>query len=317
EHSEDCRIILLDRGSDPETEQILHEFAEYLGDGAILLRSERARGFVETINLGLERASAPLMIAVRTSTLVTPGWMEPLREAAQKPDAGVLVPVFQPREGAFSTRVKGEPPPAETGCGSFAAIGITRPLYERAGGFDCGMDGDSWCLRDYSRRAHGAGFRTLSVAGPPVLFREEPAYGSSERRERLRVESEAIFRARWGEDHAYCLRLPRNIHPEKLSLSFHTMLAGARKGHHFFVLSPGTVFRRILNAGFHRLHGNITVERIPALFPSRAVRSACARFRETYPGGVLLSGMEAVLDVCVGKGVTFHEVESAFTAAEV
>lgn len=317
ENSAGCRMILLDRGSDPETEQILHEFAEYLGDGAILLRSECARGFVETVNLGLSRASAPLMIALRESTRVTTGWLEPLREAALKPEAGVLVPVLEPREGVSPQREIRKDFQLETFRGSFAAIGITRLLYEKAGGFDSGMDGGFWCLRDYSRRAHAAGFRTLRVGGPPVLFREEPVYGSSERRERRRLESEAVFRARWGEEHAYCLRLSRSVEPEALSQAFDAILVGARKGHRFLVLSPCAVFRKIVRAGFHRLHENITVERLSRFFPSRAVRSACDRFRETYPDGTLLDGIEVLLDVAGVKDVPFVEMKNRFTAAEV
>jgi GT2 family glycosyltransferase len=317
EHSEDSRLILLDLGSDPETEQLLHDFADYLGDRAVLLRSERTRGFVETVNRGLATATAPLMIALRASSRVTAGWLKPLREAALRPEAGVLVPTLEPQGVACSPREIRKDIPLETSHGSFAAIGITRLLYERIGGFDNEMDGNGWCLRDYSRRAHKAGFRTLRVEGPPVLFREEPAYGSSERRERIRRESAAVFSARWGEERVYCVCFSRRADPEMLSRVFDVILAGARKGHLFFVLSPCSVYRKIARAGLHRMHENITVQRLSRVFPSRAVRSAFTRFRKTYPDMKMLNGMEGLLDVDGETGIPFVELEKRFTAAEV
>jgi glycosyltransferase involved in cell wall biosynthesis len=317
EHSGSCRLILLDLGSDQETEQLLHEFAEFLGERAILVRFERTRGAVETVNRGLAMASAPLMIALRAGSRVTAGWLEPLREAAQRSDTGILVPCLAHYGGGRSRWKRREGMPFEVSCGTFNAIGITRRLYERVGGFDCGLDGDVLCLRDYSRRADMAGFRTLNVEGPPVLFREEAVYGSRARRERLLRESAAVFRARWGENRAYCLRLSRDADKETLVRVFGVILAGARRGHRFFVLSPSGVYRRIIGAGLHRLHENITLERLSRFFPTRSFRSAIVRFRATHPDLKLLNGMQGLLDFDGEVGVPFAEMENRFTAVEV
>jgi hypothetical protein len=317
EHSGDARLILLDLGSDTETEQLLLDFAEFLGERAILFRSERTRGFVETVNRGLSTASAALMIALRASSRVTSGWLEPLRVASQKPDAGVLVPCLAPKGGGQSLRKRSEGMPAEASHGAFSAVGITRCLYEKIGGFDCGLDGDVWCLRDYSRRADRAGFHTLHVEGPPVLFRDEAVYGSPARRELLLRESAAAFSARWGDGQTYSLCLSRNAPQEALSRVFAVILAGARRGHRFFVLVPSGMSRRIKGAGLHRLHENITLVPLSRFFPSRSVRSAFARFRVTYPDMKLLSGMEGLLDLDGEVGVPFTEIENHFTAVEV
>jgi glycosyltransferase involved in cell wall biosynthesis len=317
EHSDDARLILLDLGSDTETEQLLHEFAEFLGERAILFRSERALGFVETVNRGLSTASAPLMIALRASSRVTSGWLEPLRVASQKPDAGVLVPCLAPKGGGQSPRKRSEGMPAEASHGVFSAIGITRRLYEKIGGFDCGLDGNVWCLRDYSRRADLAGFHTLHVEGPPVLFRDEAVYGSPARREQLLRDSAAAFSARWGEGQTYSLCLSRNADQEALARVFAVILAGARRDHRFFVLVPSCMYRRIKGVGLHRLHENITLEPFSRFFTSRSVRSAFARFRVTYPDMKLLSGMEGLLDLDGEVVVPFTEMENHFTAVEV
>jgi len=317
EHSDDARLILLDLGSETETEQLLHEFAEFLGDRAILFRSEQTRGFVETVNRGLSTASAPLMIALRASSRVTSGWLEPLRETARRPDAGVLVPRLLLHGGGQSSRKRTEVMAMETSHGTFSAIGITRRLYAKVGGFDCGLDGNVWCLRDYSRRADLAGFRTLHVDGPPLLFRDEAVYGSAARRERLLRESAAAFSARWGEAQTYSLCLSRNADQETLSRVFAVILAGARRGHRFFVLVPSGMYRRIEGAGLHRLHENITLERLSRFFPSRSVRLAFARFRDTHPDMKLLNGIEGLVELDGEVGVSIAEMENRFTAVEV
>jgi glycosyltransferase involved in cell wall biosynthesis len=317
EHSEDARLILLDLGSDPETEQLLHEFAEFLGDRAILFRSERTRGFVETVNRGLSTASAPLMIALRASSRVTSGWLEPLRAASQAPDSGVLVPRLVPHGVRQSGKKRDGGRYGEASHGTFSAIGITRRLYERIGGFDCGLDGDVVCLRDYSRRADRAGFRTVHVEGPPVLFREEAVYGSPARRDRLLRESRAEFIARWGDERTYCVHLSREADKEMLERVFGMILTGARRGNRIIVLAPSGLYRSVVGIGLHRLHENITVERLSRFFPSRSVRSAFDRFLVIHPDMKLLNGMEGLRDLDGEVGVPVAEMVNSFTAVEV
>ncbi len=319
-HSADARLILMDLCSEFETEQLLHEFAEYLGERAVLVRSERMRGLIDTINKGLSMASAPLMVALRSSCRVTPGWLDPLLETSRDQRAGVLVPSLAPIAGDMGGGQQASGNTCrEARRGSFTAMGITRSLYERIGGFDNGLDGAVWCLADYSRRAERAGFQTLRVDGPPVLYREEPVYGAIERRKRILMESETLFRARWGEDHAYCLSISRKAPEGALTRLFDVILAGARRGNRFCVLAPFGVYRRLAGRGLHRLHENIEVERLSCFFPSRSMRAAFRRYRDRCPDMKLLNGLEGLLDLDgdQARAVSFAEMENLFTTAEV
>ena len=151
---------------------------------ALLLRSESAHGFVATVNRGLAKAEAPLAVVMRSTSRVTAGWLEPFQEASLRPDAGIIVPCLYSGGTAPAPTKKRERPAVEALYGSFSALGITRDLYAAIGDFDEGLDGDVWCLKDYSRRADRAGFRTLRLAGPPILYREKIPYGSLARREK-------------------------------------------------------------------------------------------------------------------------------------
>jgi GT2 family glycosyltransferase len=354
-HSVDFRLILLDIGSDQATQQLLHEFAEFLDSRALLLRSENAQGFVATVNRGLARAEAPLMVVMRSTTRVSAGWLEPFQEASLRPDAGILVPCLDPigitpankqrnpdvgallaapqsgrasaaptidmlncrRTTTLSSIKRPEGPAGEVHHGSFSALGITRNLFAAIGGFDESLDGDIWCLKDYSRRADRAGFRTLRLAGPTVLYRERIPYGSLERREKMVMESIATYTARWGEEQVFCAFFAPRTDQETLGKAFSTMLRASRRGHHFFVFAPPSVYRMILSASFHLLHDAILVKKLPRIFPLRAGRAAFARLRARYHDICLLTGMDGLLDFEGEKGITFTEFEKSISPAEV
>ncbi len=316
-HSPDARLILMDCGSDQETEQLLHEFAEFLDSRALLLRSENAHSFVETINRGLARATASLAIIMRTSSRVTAGWLEPLREASLEPDAGIMVPrlIFS---GASSFPEILQNPSAREAChGSFAVLGITKKLHDAIGGFDERLDSGVWCLKDYSRSADRAGFRTLNLAGPPVFCREIIPYGSLERRERVLLESIASYTARWGDEHVFCAFFAPDCDRESLGKAFNAMLSGARQGHRFFVFAPPSTYRKIVCASLHILHANILVEKLPRFFLSRACRSAFKRLCDTFRNIRILVGIEGLLGLDGENGVTFAEFEKSISIAEV
>ncbi len=317
EHAPDARLILLDAGGDPETGRVLHEFAEYLDDRVILLRTGGPACLVDTLNRGLALASAPLVIALRTSSFVTSGWLEPLQAAALGPDAGVLVPCLAPAGSLPRPEINRCDIPAEACRGSFTAIGITSRLYREIGGFDGGLDGAYWCLRDYSRRAWQAGFRTLAVEGPPVLYRDRAVYGSPERRERILWESMKSYRDRWGEEHGYCFCLAQDPAGEAIDRIFAVALEGARRGERFFVLAPSRTYRTIAAAGLHRLHEHIVVERLSHWFPARALRSAFSAQLEKYPDLQPVTGAEGLCAPGGVTGIPFAELERNFTRGEV
>ncbi|HKZ17768.1 MAG TPA: glycosyltransferase [Geobacteraceae bacterium] len=282
EHTPNARFILLDNASERETEILLQEFAEALGDRALLFRNDKIEEFVALVNKGLARSEAPVLALVKNTTLVGKRWLEPMLElVSRRPDAGLMVPRLVAKGvGIPFGRKVSTSPPIEITHADFAAVLILKRLHDRVGGFDEGLDGALWCLKDYSRRAWKEGFVTVSVPGAAVFHEEEIPLSSQIRREERVRESVATYVRRWGRDLSYCLDMPADIDPDGMRQEFETLLGSARLGHHFTVIAHAKTYGKIVRAGYDLLHENIVVERLPLFFASGAATRLLARLRK-------------------------------------
>jgi len=77
-HSPAARFILVNNGSDRETERLLEEFAEILDQRAVLLHNIVNQGYVRAVNKGLTHAKAPYVAIVSNTSTVTGCWLESL-----------------------------------------------------------------------------------------------------------------------------------------------------------------------------------------------------------------------------------------------
>ena len=309
-YSPGARLILLNNGSDRETESLLEEFAESLDDRALLISTGVNLGFVRAVNRGLARSEADFAAVVKNSSLVSEGWLDPLVTLARtRPEAGIVVPRLVPgpvKRGAHGAASSLSI--TEISCGDFAAMLIRRGMYEQIGGFDEGMDGGTWCLKDYVRRALRAGFLTYAAEGAPVFYGEDPPLGSLVRREETLGRSIATYNERWGEERSFCVYFPKGADSAAARRSFDVMLSGARQGCSFTVLvSPGT-FQELVKAGCGNLHRDIRVEKLPRLFPEGSVKKRIETLRAATPGLVPVSGIE---------GMPFPGDDAAFSFAEL
>ena len=290
EHTPGARIILVDNGSDRETERLLQEFAELLDSRALLMRSDQNLGFVTAANRGLARGEAQWLAVVRNTSVVAGDWLAPLiAHGCDHNDAGIMIPRLVdtlPVHGRSAVGV-----PAETDHGSFAAMLVRRDLFERIGGFDDRLDGGVWCLKDYSRRAWQTGFRTCSVPAGVVAFREETPFGSAGRREEARLRSQTLYRERWGDERSFCLYLPKETGTESFAGQRELLLRGARQGHTFDVILPAGVKKEMGRAFPFPGHENIRWHACPALFPGRWLEREVARLREASPETVFVHGL--------------------------
>ena len=310
DQSPGARFILVDNGSDRETERILQEFAELLDNRALLLRNDVNQGYVRAVNRGLARAEAPLAAVVRNTSQVSPGWLEPLlRCVAECPQAGIVVPTIveaADRKGAAGG--KADHSRRETSCGSLAAMVIRKALYDAAGGLDEELDGGMWCLKDFSQRAREHGFLTLAVPASLVAAREEPQLGSAERRsETLRLSAER-YRERWGEGRAFCIVFPAGVSRPVWEEKKGALLAGARCGHIFTVLAESHLYRELCQTGEDHLHDGIVLRRIPRLFKERWVARTLEGLRE---------GRGDTTAVCGVDGIPFPGGEPAISFADL
>lgn len=296
-----ARFILFDSGSERETEKLLQEFADGLDDRALLMRDDSNIGFVRAVNRCFERTEAPYIALVRNTTLVSAGWLEPLLKfAAAHPEAGILVPCLK---GVSESRG-----PIEVASASFAAMVITRQLFQQIGGFDEGLDGGGFCLRDYTRRACAKGFFTYQVPGPVVSFQEEVQFGSERRRQETLRRVLALFKERWGEGGSYLIHVPKGVEPELLREKLDWLTKGARHGDSFVVLLPAALYKAARQARFDVLHENVRLVPLPRLTGDAGRRRVFERIMAQDP---------AMLPVAAINGIAFPWSESYLPFTEL
>ena len=315
-HSPGARFILLNNGSDRETESLLEEFAEALDEQALLISTRINLGFVPAVNRGLARAEADFAAVVRSSSLVTEGWLEPLLTlAATRHEAGVIVPrIVKKTVGRGEQGISSPAAAMESSCGDFASMLIRRKMYERVGGFDEEMDGGLWCLKNYSRRALKAGFLTFAAEGAPVRCGDELPLGSLTRREETLARSIAAYNERWGTERSFCVYFHKDADSAAVRRNMDVMLAGARQGHSFTVLVSPVTFLHLVRNGCDRLHGNIRLEKLPRFFAAERVRRGAAALRFATPGLVTVSGSEGIPLPGEDGGIPFTELERLINA---
>jgi len=280
EHTPDSRLILVDNCSDRDTERMLEEFAEALDVRVLLLRTTVNEGFVKAVNRGVARSETPLVAVVRHNSRVMPGWLEPLLAFAdEEPSAGIVVPGFvdagpRRRVSNGSPVVRGMELPAA----DFAALMMRHSLFEQIGGFNEELDGGEWCLKEFSRRACRAGFRTCAVPEGMVCRVEDVQFGSLSRRAEHQKSISSQFVAQWGTECSFCLHLPRESDLSAFMVTFPVIIAAARQGHRITILAHARVARDLLREGVHHRHRHVEVVALPALMPARTVRQVLEGF---------------------------------------
>jgi GT2 family glycosyltransferase len=310
-HSPAARFIMVDNGSDRDTERMLEEFAEGLDHRAILLRDNVNRGYVRAVNRGLARSDARYRVVVNSTSIVAESWLEPMTGfAAGRRDVGIIVPLLVRGAGRKPpARSRPQAAPVEADHGSFAAMLVTKEAYDIIGGLDEEMDGGLWCLRDLSRRAYRAGFQTFRIDAGIVAYEDDIQLGSVERRHLSLQRSIALYRERWGESRSFCIHLPKVAEMDALVQRLEILLRGARQGHSFTILAHGRLFRELTKAGLDRLHENIRFLPIPLIFEARAVARALTSEDPAMAGAKPVTGIDGIPFPAGIKGMPFEELE--------
>lgn len=289
------RFILIDNGSDRETERLLEEFSDILAERALFLKTSANQGFVKAVNRGLAQVEAPYAVIVRNTTLVAGGWLEPMVDLANsRPDAGIIVPRLELERAQGRRKRAASPSTAvtEVSHGSFAALLVRKDLVERQGGFDEGLDGGLWCLRDYSRRALRNGFLTFAAEGVAVTYTDEVLFGSVARREETVRRSAETCEARWGREDAVCVYFPRDVEPDAVRDKLDVILQGARMGQRFtLILHPG-LHKSLIESGHGALHRNIAMVQLPRFFASGEIRKIIGKLVAARGDTVSVSGVD-------------------------
>ena len=317
-HSPDARFILVDNGSDRETERLLEEFAEILDQRAVLLRNNVNQGYLRAVNKGLAHAEAPYVAIVSNTSTVTDGCLESLISfARERNEAGIIVPrLFDGAAGKPAKSGRAPAKPIETDHGSLAVMLLKKQLYDIIGGLDEEMDGGLWCLKDFSRRAYRAGYFTFRVEEGIACYLEEIRFGSVERREIAVQGSITRYRERWGNDGSFLLHIPKDVDTGILRQKLEIIRQGARQGDLFTVLTHARLYRKLKRAGFDRLHENIRFVRLPLIFETRAINKTLACMNATMPDARAVTGIDGMPFPAGMESIPFAELERMIATAQ-
>lgn len=288
EASPQARLVMVNNGSERETESILHEFAEALDDRALLVATDRNIGSVAALNLGIARSSSPLVLVTTPFVRVKPDWFDAVADFfAQNSAAGCATLV---NNGTTATAR-----PVEADSGSFEAMVIRRSLYEFAGGFDEHMDGGEWTLRDFARRSLVFGQTTFSLPGRHFTFLAKRELGSPSRREeRVRLARETYV-SRWGKPETFLVNLSETLFGLDLDMLKDALLQAARQGNRLTVTASGKTSKLLVKNGYDMLHENLALQQLSRFFSTKSFDKIAERMAASTSCLTVISETE-VLD---------------------
>jgi len=295
EYSPEARLIIIDNGSNRETELMLDEFSERLGDQALFMAAERHLGLVPAINRCLASSGSDFAVIVRPHVMVCKGWLKNLLDAARMPGVGLVTPVFRGSGAPELSRPGSGCTLTETFSISFASLLISGELHRQLGGFDEGMDGGAWCLRDYVRRAEASGYHTCVTAHPELECGPETVFGSQERRREQTRLSRECYLSRWGIARNYCLYFGPHADAGDLSGTVEAIAAAARRGHRFTLLLHRRQFKEFRSRGWDCQHTAVTVCRLPLLGAQRSLARRISALQAIDPDLIPVRGTEDVV----------------------
>lgn len=308
EHSPDARLIIIDNGSSRETQLMLEEFSESLGERGLFMTSDRNIGLVPAINRGLARSDSDFAVIVRPHVTVTAGWLTPLLEAAHSSGASIVSP-------RFSGSTAPDLPTLVRGCSlmestsvSFCTLLLSAEMRTMTGPFDEGLDGGEWCLKEYVRRAAARGYHTCLSARPLLLCGTEQTFGSAARHREIARNSQNEYTARWGVKRHYAVYFGAETTAAALSDTVAALVAGARMGHSYHLLLHGRQYREFCRMGWNGLHTGIELMRLPLLFPLRALSRRMQQLSAEVPDLIAVWG---------GGGLSFPGYDTALPLAEL
>ncbi|NVN97860.1 MAG: glycosyltransferase [Geobacteraceae bacterium] len=259
-----ARIIMVNNGSERETESILDEFAEALDDRALLVATARNIGTIAALNLGFSKSTAPLMLVASPFTRLSAGWFESVAaHLANRPDTGSL----KIAKAITST----SSPSIESDHGSFDSMIIRNTLYSAIGGFDENMDGSLWALRDFARRSLTKGFLTESLFSRNLTLLDYRELGSDSKRKERIFSARECYMLRWGGQRTFLLNCGDFLFGTDASSLKNALLQTARHGDRVVLTAENSIARELKSYGFAGMHENVSFQPLPRFFSQRAL----------------------------------------------
>jgi glycosyltransferase involved in cell wall biosynthesis len=289
-HSPGARLIVVDNGSSRETQLMLEEFSDSLGDQGLFITSERNIGLVAAINMGLARSDSDYTVIVRPHVSVQAGWLEALVNAAESTCAGIVSPLFRGTDAPNLPNLVSGCTTMESCTVSFTTLLLRTEMRMVAGAFDENLDGNEWCLKEYVRRVAALGYRTCITGGTRLSCSAGQQFGSTLRRNEMTQNSRSVYTSRWGIDRHYCLYFDTETDAGPLGDVVAAILDGARQGHRFTLLLHSRQYADFRKKGWNGLHTGIELARISFFFPLRDLQRKVATLLSASPDIVMVRG---------------------------
>jgi hypothetical protein len=290
DHSPEARLIIVDNGSSRETELMLEEFSEPLGERGLFIKSERNIGLVPAVNRGLARSDGAYSVIIRPHVLVTNGWLEALTDVARDSRVGIVSPVFSGSGASPLCAVNNRRDCSllDTFTVSFSALLLKNEMRMQIGFFDERMDNGEWCLTDYVRRAWSKGYRTCATSRSLLVCGREAVFGSEERRQCQVRASRALYLGQWGASRHYGIYFGPDTDASLLVDAVETILEGSRQGHRFTLLLHHRQAREFRRCGWSCLHTGIDLVQLSMFMPQRDLVRKLRALHVAAPGMIMV-----------------------------
>lgn len=220
-------LIIVDDGSEEETQKLCEDFAEQHPDNCRLIRRPQGSGFCKAANAGMQSSSADMVVLLNSDTIVTGDWLDRLDVCMNSNwKIGVAGPLsnsggwqsipFLPGSGANPGDIRADADTLSaihTYCGGFSGrfgfpvveqlngfcIAISRSVLDTIGLFDeerfpMGYGEES----DFVLRAQDAGF-LCAVAIDCFVFHAKTKSYTSEQRAKYNAAGQANLKSLHGE----------------------------------------------------------------------------------------------------------------------
>lgn len=293
-HSPGARLIVIDNGSSRETQLMLEEFSDSLGDQGLFITSERNIGLVAAINRGLVRSDRDYTVVVRPHVTVQAGWLEALLNVAETTGSGIVSPLFCGEDAPDMPSLVPGCATMESCTVSFSTLLLQTGMRTVAGVFDEHLDGNEWCLKEYVRRVAAYGYRTCITGRLRLCCSAGQQFGSVQRRIEMTQNSRSVYISRWGTDRHYCLYFGAEADSGSLGDVVAAILDGARQGHRFTLLLHRRQYADFRKSEWNGLHTGIALQRLSLFFPLRDIRRKLEALRKDSPDHVMVRGSNGV-----------------------
>jgi glycosyltransferase involved in cell wall biosynthesis len=313
-HSSGARLIIVDNGSSRETELMLEEFSESLGDQGLFIKSEKNIGLVAAINMGLARSDSDYTVIVRPHVSVQAGWLEALVRAAETTGAGIVSPLLGGTEAGSLPQLAPGCTIMESCTVSFAALLLRTEMRIVAGAFDEHLDGNEWCLKEYVRRVAARGYRTCITGTIRLSCAAGQQFGSAQRRNEMEQHSRLAYISRWGNARHYCVYFGVDADAGSVGETVTAILDGARQGNRFTLLLHRRQYSDFRKMGWNGLHTGIDLLRVSPLFPMRDLQRKVAVLRSASPDLLAVPGCSGVSIPGVDVVISLEELLSSIQA---